>query len=104
MPNSREKRRRREVMLYVQNNICLYCGRYLSSKEGTLEHLVPVKHGGTISWGNIAVAHAKCNRGVKAMSIHSKMQRHPKRFRWFTSLKKRQDMPLRVMGRHFNHL
>ncbi|HMO02248.1 MAG TPA: HNH endonuclease [Oligoflexia bacterium] len=41
---------------------CQYCRKELSSKEATLDHIIPRSQGGTTSWENIVCACPDCNR------------------------------------------
>lgn len=41
---------------------CQYCGHELSSKEATLDHVVPRSQGGRTSWENIVCCCPSCNR------------------------------------------
>lgn len=41
--------------------ICQYCGKKLSLKEFTYDHVVPKGKGGLATWTNIVCACAKCN-------------------------------------------
>ena len=41
---------------------CQYCGRELSSKEATLDHVVPRSQKGKTSWENIVCCCPPCNR------------------------------------------
>jgi 5-methylcytosine-specific restriction endonuclease McrA len=41
---------------------CQYCGRELSSREATLDHVVPRSQGGKTTWENIVCCCPPCNR------------------------------------------
>lgn len=41
---------------------CQYCGKSLTSKEATLDHIVPRTQGGKTSWENIVCCCPNCNR------------------------------------------
>lgn len=41
---------------------CQYCGVELTSKEATLDHVVPRSKGGKTTWQNLVVACGVCNR------------------------------------------
>lgn len=41
---------------------CQYCGVELTSKEATLDHVVPRSKGGKTTWQNLVVACGFCNR------------------------------------------
>lgn len=40
----------------------------------TIEHIVPLAHGGTHTWDNVAPAHLKCNLNKGEMSLESVQQ------------------------------
>lgn len=48
---------------------CQYCGRTLSTKSLTLDHVVPRSHGGRTTWDNVVAACQKCNqrKGARAL-------------------------------------
>lgn len=58
---------RQEVKLNRRNlyardgSRCQYCGKRFSSKELTLDHVIPRVSGGEHSWGNLVCACVKCN-------------------------------------------
>lgn len=41
---------------------CQYCGRDLSRREATYDHVVPRSRGGLVTWTNIVVACRNCNQ------------------------------------------
>jgi 5-methylcytosine-specific restriction endonuclease McrA len=40
---------------------CAYCGRQISLKEATIDHILPQSRGGNDSWTNVALACRRCN-------------------------------------------
>lgn len=54
-----------------QNSLCILCDEHLTLAEATLEHIVPVAHGGGDKVDNLAVSHAKCNskRGTLPINV-----------------------------------
>lgn len=49
--------------VYLRDNLsCQYCGIRHSFGELTLDHVVPVSHGGRKSWTNVVTACRKCNQ------------------------------------------
>lgn len=52
----------RTNVLARDNFECQYCGRELSSKEATLDHVVPRSQKGKTSWENIVCCCPPCNR------------------------------------------
>lgn len=51
------------VNILARDNFeCQYCGRDLSSKEATLDHVLPKSRGGRTTWTNIVCCCTSCNR------------------------------------------
>ena len=49
-------------MLYRRDDgKCAYCGKRISQKEATVDHIVPKKLGGQTTWENVALACRACN-------------------------------------------
>ena len=59
-PKEQVKLNRRNI--YARDGSrCQYCGRHFSTKELTLDHVVPRVQGGENSWTNLVCACVKCN-------------------------------------------
>ncbi len=59
-PKQQVKLNRRN--LYARDNSrCQYCGRHFTTKELTLDHVVPRVQGGEHTWENLVCACVKCN-------------------------------------------
>ena len=59
-PKEQVKLNRRNI--YARDGSrCQYCGRHFSSKELTLDHVLPRVQGGENSWTNLVCACVKCN-------------------------------------------
>jgi len=59
-PKQQVKLNRRN--LYARDgNKCQYCGKHYSTKELTLDHVVPRVQGGVHTWENLVCACVKCN-------------------------------------------
>ncbi|MSR70177.1 MAG: HNH endonuclease [Phycisphaerales bacterium] len=59
-PKVQVKLNRRNI--YARDgNQCQYCGAYFSTRELTLDHVLPRVQGGTNSWTNLVCACVKCN-------------------------------------------
>lgn len=59
---------------------CQYCGGRFSTKELTLDHVVPRVQGGDNSWTNLVCACVKCNArkgGRTPVEAHMKLVRRP---------------------------
>jgi 5-methylcytosine-specific restriction endonuclease McrA len=52
----------REHVFLRDGHKCQYCSKTFSSKELTLDHVVPVKRGGKKTWSNIVTSCSKCNQ------------------------------------------
>lgn len=51
----------RKAIYQRDHNMCQYCGKKLSTKELTLDHVLPLAQGGRTSWTNLVVACFPCN-------------------------------------------
>lgn len=61
--NSRERRRRRDILLNSQKGKCFWCEDDLVAESATLDELLPRYRGGTACWDNIVVSCRPCNLG-----------------------------------------
>jgi 5-methylcytosine-specific restriction endonuclease McrA len=52
-----------ENLLKRDNNECQYCGKSLSRKTLTMDHVVPESRGGKRTWKNIVASCKTCNNG-----------------------------------------
>ncbi len=60
LPRQEVKLNRRN--LYARDgSCCQYCGKQFSTKELTIDHVVPRVHGGLHSWTNLVCACVRCN-------------------------------------------
>ena len=53
---------------------CFYCAQPLHDDDRTVEHLVPIAHGGTNRIGNMALCHAACNLEAGHLSVFEKIR------------------------------
>ncbi|EIF30928.1 restriction endonuclease [Burkholderia sp. Ch1-1] len=53
---------------------CFYCGLATSEEDRSLEHLVPLAHGGPNHLSNFVLAHRKCNSDAGHMSVMEKIR------------------------------
>jgi 5-methylcytosine-specific restriction endonuclease McrA len=77
-----ELRLSRRSVFARDNYTCQYCG---STKELTIDHVVPKRHGGGMSWENLVTCCRKCNtkKGDKsADKVGMKLMRAPRRPRY----------------------
>lgn len=81
---------------------CQYCGKHPSSKELTIDHILPRAKGGRTSWTNVALACIDCNskKGSQLLSeCGMKLRRKPKKPSWKEIISKKssaefEDHPL----------
>lgn len=59
-------------------NLCFFCQRYVSEENQTVEHLVPVVHGGPNHMSNYVLAHGSCNQKQGHKDAPSKIREHIK--------------------------
>lgn len=80
LPQEGVKLNRRNI--YARDgNRCQYCGRPFSTRELTLDHVVPRVQGGENSWTNLVCACVKCNArkgGRTPTQANMKLIRSPK--------------------------
>lgn len=60
----------RAAIIARDNSLCHICGLFVPPNEMSLDHLIPLAHGGSHTADNLAVAHLTCNkrRGTKRLS------------------------------------
>ncbi len=79
LPRQEVKLNRRN--LYARDaNRCQYCGRQFSTRELTVDHVVPRVMGGMHSWANLVCACVKCNArkgGRTPDQAHMRLIRKP---------------------------
>ncbi len=72
--NDKEKRKDIYRKLMDENNgicPCYVCGKHVTKKLATLEHIIPKEKGGTGHNDNLSISHWKCNN-MKANKIIDK--------------------------------
>jgi len=60
-PERRVSFNRRNLFARDENR-CQYCGRAFATSELSLDHVVPLSHGGGSSWANVVCACTHCNK------------------------------------------
>ncbi|MCK4752976.1 MAG: HNH endonuclease [Planctomycetes bacterium] len=60
LPRNEVKFNRRNIFTRDKNS-CQYCGKKFSTRELSLDHVIPRSIGGKAVWGNIVCACMKCN-------------------------------------------
>jgi 5-methylcytosine-specific restriction endonuclease McrA len=64
---SRARHRARKFLRENGGDQCFYCGKHLEESEMTIDHFIPISHGGhPKSIENIVAACAKCNKAKKS--------------------------------------
>lgn len=79
----------RSNILARDNFECQYCARDLSTKEATLDHVVPRSQGGKTAWENIVCCCATCNRkkgGRTPAEARMALKKKPVRPEWLPVL------------------
>ena len=62
--------------------VCQYCGTTVNRKTATLDHVLPVSHGGKSTWENSTTACAPCNAGKGNNKHHVPKQKPHKPSYW----------------------
>lgn len=61
--------------------VCAYCGKPLSVRSATIEHLIPIKMGGPDIPANMLLACYRCNQAAGSLSPVNKVAALQKRYR-----------------------
>lgn len=70
---SRQRRNRIAALVERDGDACFFCGQPLGD-DITIEHLVPIAHGGTNHQSNLALAHEACNQRADHLSVAGKVR------------------------------
>jgi 5-methylcytosine-specific restriction endonuclease McrA len=62
---ARELRKSRWWQNLIQKTNCYYCGKEISGKQVSMDHIVPISRGGRSTKGNIAPSCKACNTKKK---------------------------------------
>ncbi len=79
----------RTNILARDNFRCQYCEKELTSREATLDHVLPRIHGGKTAWENIVCCCSACNRkkgGRTPQQAHMTLMKKPVRPDWLPVL------------------
>lgn len=79
----------RTNILARDNFQCQYCTKVLTSKEATLDHVVPRSQGGRTTWENVVCCCTACNRkkgGRTPSEARMPLQKRPVRPDWLPVL------------------
>lgn len=55
-------------------NECFYCGKMMTAKEMTTEHIFSINQGGTNHIANMTLAHFECNQKAGHMTVVDKIK------------------------------
>lgn len=92
--NNREPRFSKYCVLLRDEFVCQYCATDVTRVNGTLDHVIPIKHGGKTNWTNIVTACSRCNshKGHKFI----KPKRKPYQPTYYELANNRKKMPFTV--------
>jgi len=51
----------------LAKGVCHYCGRNFSSRELTMDHIIPISRGGKTTKGNVTTCCKECNNAKKQL-------------------------------------
>lgn len=58
------------ILLYAETcGSCIYCGRPIPFSEFTIDHIIPLRRGGTSKVSNTVCACLECNRQKRDLSV-----------------------------------
>ena len=61
------------ILLILQRNVCCICGyRFYGNQDLVVDHLHPLKFGGSNKRSNLGAAHAKCNSAKSTLNLADK--------------------------------
>jgi DNA-directed RNA polymerase subunit N (RpoN/RPB10) len=63
-----------ERLLFLSTNKCFYCGKSLTNKEVTIEHIIPKSSGGKDNLDNLAVCCRSINQMLSDISPKKKIE------------------------------
>jgi 5-methylcytosine-specific restriction endonuclease McrA len=82
--------------LYLRDQyICLYCDNQFSRSNLTMDHVIPLSHGGKTNWENIATSCSSCNC-AKGNKTIMKPKYKPYRPGYWELVRKRKQMEFTI--------
>lgn len=63
-----------QTLLKRDGDLCFYCGQPMPEDDRTLEHLVPICHGGPNHISNMVLAHGRCNQMADNLPVSKKVE------------------------------
>lgn len=61
----------------LQKGVCAYCGRSVSPRQLTMDHVVPIARGGRSARGNVVPSCKECNSRKKLMTPAEQLMMKP---------------------------
>lgn len=74
---------------------CQYCGVDVTKRSATLDHVMPVSHGGRSTWENSTTSCAHCN-STKGNKKHIKPKAVPHKPSYWELIDKRKSLPFEI--------
>lgn len=74
---------------------CQYCGVDVTKRSATLDHVMPVSHGGRSTWENSTTSCAHCN-STKGNKKHIKPKEVPHKPSYWELIDKRKSLPFEI--------
>jgi len=71
---------------------CQYCGVDVNKRTATLDHVLPLSHGGKTNWENSTCACSKCNSNKGNSLKHPKPKRSPYKPSYWELVEKRKKL------------
>lgn len=73
-PTTKQRKSKRARVLQRDGDACWLCGETMLEGDQTLEHLIPLAHGGSHDLKNLVLTHARCNNKLGHRSLEEKQQ------------------------------
>ena len=55
-------------------HLCWICGQEVKRSEASIDHVIPLRDGGTNTWNNVALAHKSCNNLRDKFTVRPRMK------------------------------
>ena len=80
---------------------CQYCNNNFPKKELTVDHVLPLSHGGKTAWTNCVAACGPCNHS-KSNKLHIKPISKPHKPGYYELVRKRKQQEIQVKHPSWN--